>query len=201
MNYKQRIAIEQKNKRRLLAVNPHLDEGSGIYFLTRTDEQGFKFCYIGQSLHILTRLSQHLSGYQYIDISLKKHGLYSNENRYGWKVGFMYFNPEQLDEMEQKYIKQYALSGYQMRNSTSGSQGKGKTQIGEYKSPKGYRDGILQGRKNLARELLHIIEKHLEISLKADKQNNKVSQKALEKFWSLLKEGEEDGEETHTESE
>lgn len=38
-NLKRAKAIEQKNKQRLLAVNPNLDEGSGIYFLTREDEE------------------------------------------------------------------------------------------------------------------------------------------------------------------
>ena len=31
-------AIERKNEQKLLAVNPKLDNGSGIYFLTRVDE-------------------------------------------------------------------------------------------------------------------------------------------------------------------
>ena len=31
-------AIEQKNKQRLLTVNPNLNDESGIYFLTRVDE-------------------------------------------------------------------------------------------------------------------------------------------------------------------
>lgn len=31
-------AIEQKNKKRLLTVNPKLDDKSGIYFLARIDE-------------------------------------------------------------------------------------------------------------------------------------------------------------------
>jgi hypothetical protein len=87
--------------------------------------------------------------------------------------------------MEQKYIVQYAMSGYQLRNKTSGSQAVGKKQIDEYKPSKGYRDGILQGKKTLAKELSHIIEKHLEIGLKEGKENNKVSQKALEKFNQL----------------
>ena len=40
----------------------------------------------------------------------------------------------------------------------------------------------------LARELSHIIEKHLVVELKEEKKNNKVSIKALEKFNELLKE-------------
>lgn len=180
-------AIEAKNKKRLLSVNPHLSERSGIYFLLRVDENGIKYAYIGQAKHILTRLAQHLVGYQHIDISLKKHGLYSEDNEHGWKVGFLYFPLDQLDEKEQHYIRQYALNGYQLRNKTSGSQGEGKKQIDEYKPAKGYYDGLKQGRKNLAKELVNIIDKHLEIRLKPEKANNKVSIKAFEKFKELLK--------------
>ncbi len=35
-------AIERKNRERLLKVNPKLDDNSGIYFLTRTDEDGMR---------------------------------------------------------------------------------------------------------------------------------------------------------------
>lgn len=186
-NFQRAKAIEAKNKKRLLSVNPHLDERSGIYFLLRVDENGIKYAYIGQAKHILTRLAQHLEGYQHIDISLKKHGLYSEDNMHGWKVGFLYFPLDQLDEKEQHYIRQYALNGYQLRNKTSGSQGEGKKQIDEYKPAKGYYDGLKQGRKNLAKELVNIIDKHLEIRLKPEKANNKVSIKAFEKFKELLK--------------
>lgn len=187
-NFRQAKAIEAKNKKRLLAVNPKLDEQSGIYFLTREDEDGIKYAYIGQAKHILTRLAQHLVGYQHIDLSLKKHGLHSEDNIHGWKVGFLPFPVGELDEMEQEYIKLYAQYGYQLRNKTSGSQGEGKRQIDEYKPAKGYYDGIKQGKKTLARELSNIIQKHLEISLKPEKKNNKVSHKALEKFNDLLSE-------------
>lgn len=184
-------AIEQKNRKRLLEVNESLDDGSGIYFLTRTDENGIKYAYIGQAKHILARLAQHLVGYQHIDLSLKSHGLYSVENIYGWKIGFLHFPLEKLDEKEQYYIKQYAVNGYQLRNKTGGGQGKGKEKIDEYRPAKGYYDGLKQGRKNLARELSGIIEKHLVISLKSEKQGNKVSQKQYEKFMDLLKVGDE----------
>lgn len=184
-------AIEQKNRKRLLEVNESLDDGSGIYFLTRTDENGIKYAYIGQAKHILARLAQHLVGYQHIDLSLKSHGLYSVDNIYGWKIGFLHFPLEKLDEKEQYYIKQYAVNGYQLRNKTGGGQGKGKEKIDEYRPAKGYYDGLKQGRKNLARELSGIIEKHLVISLKSEKQGNKVSQKQYEKFMDLLKVGDE----------
>ncbi len=186
--FRQAKAIEQKNKKRLLEINKELDEQSGIYFLERTDEDGIRYAYIGQAKHILTRLAQHLVGYQHIDLSLKKHGLWSEENPHGWRVGFIHYAETELDEQEQHYIKQYAQYGYQLRNKTSGSQGAGKKQIDEYRPQKGYHDGIKQGKKTLARELSNIIEKHLVVSLKEEKKNNKVSLKALDKFNNLLSE-------------
>lgn len=189
-------AIEKKNRERILAVNPHVDEKSGIYFLTRTDEDGFRYAYIGQAVNLLLRLAGHLNGYQHIDLSIKSHGLYSTNNIYGWKIGFMHYPAEELDKWEQYWIKKYADGGYQLRNKTSGSQGEGKKQIADYKPPKGYRDGIQQGRINLARELSNIADKHLVISLKPEKQNNSISQKQYQKFMELLhmeKDGEESG--------
>lgn len=179
-------AIERKNEQKLLAVNPKLDNRSGIYFLTRVDENDIKYAYIGQAKHILTRLAQHLTSYQHIDLSLKKHGLYSEDNPYGWKIGFMHFPLSELDEKEQHYIKMYAQNGYQLRNKTAGGQGEGKSQIADYRPQKGYRDGLKQGRINLARELSSIAEKHLKIEIRDDKKNNKISQKQFEKFKELL---------------
>lgn len=185
-NYRKAMAIEAKNKKRILEINPHVDDGSGIYFLTRMDEDLIRYAYIGQAKHLLTRLAQHLSGYQHIDLSLRKHGLYTTDNIYGWKVGFLHFPAGQLDEMEQKYIRQYAQSGYQLRNKTAGGQGDGKKQIDDYRPAKGYRDGIEQGKRMLARELLSIAEKHLKIDLREDKRGNKISQKQYDKFMALI---------------
>lgn len=187
-NFRKSKAIEYKNKKRLMEANSELNEGSGIYFLTRTDEDGIRYAYIGQAKHILTRLAQHFVGYQHIDLSLRKHGLYVEGKQNGWKVGFLNFPISELDEKEQHYIKQYAQSGYQLRNKTSGSQGVGKKQIDEYRPQKGYHDGIKQGKKMLARELTNIISKHLVVNLKEEKKNNKVSIKAFEKFNNLLTE-------------
>lgn len=186
-------AIEQENKKRLLKLNPKLNDKSGIYFLLREDENGFKFAYVGQAKSVLQRLSSHLVGYeQHIDLSLRKHKLYSEDNPYGWRVEFLNFPESQLDEKEKYYIKLYADNGYQLRNVSLGGQGENRDSgsIGERKAPKGYLQGIQQGRKNLARELSNIAEKHLKIELRADKANNKVSQKQYEKFMDLLKVGE-----------
>jgi hypothetical protein len=97
--------------------------------------------------------------------------------------------------MEKYWILEYTKQGYQCRyNKTAGGQGEGKEQINEYKPPKGYRDGLSQGRKNLARELKSIIEKHLIVSIKPEKANNKVSQGQYSKFWDLLNTEEENTE-------
>lgn len=193
MTYKQRLAIQYKDRRRLLEINPTLTDESGIYILKREDEEGFKYAYIGQAKHVLSRLVQHLSGYQHIDLSIRKHGFWKLEdNPYGWKISAFRCDLEELDDLEKEYIKLYADRGYQLRNKTSGSQHEGKSQIDAYKPPKGYRDGLEQGRKNLARDLQHIINKHLVVQLRPEKQNNKVSQRQLDKFWELLgQEGEQ----------
>lgn len=195
MNYQNIVrakAIEQENKKRLLNLNPKLNDKSGIYFLLREDENGFKYAYIGQAKSVLQRLASHLVGYeQHIDLSLRKHKLYSEDNPYGWRVEFLNFPENQLDEKEKYYIKLYADKGYQLRNVSIGGQGENRDSgsIGEKKAPKGYLQGIQQGRKNLARELSNIAEKHLKIELREDKANNKVSQKQYEKFMDLLKVG------------
>lgn len=182
-------AIEQQNKKRLLEINPDLNEDSGIYFLLRTDEDEISYFYIGQAKHILTRLAQHLVGYQHIDLSLKKRGFYSSGNPFGWRIAFLNYPEDKLDEMEQYWILAYTRQGYQCRyNKTSGGQGEGKEKINEFRPQKGYHDGIKQGKKTLARELSHIIDKHLTVAIKPEKAGNKVSIKAMEKFNGLIDE-------------
>ena len=186
-NFRKAKAIEQKNKERLLKANPELNEDSGIYFLTRTDELGIRHAYVGLAHHVLTRLAQHLSNYQYIDNSIRKHGLYSEENPYGYKVNFLNCLENELEEKERYYITQYSLNGYQMKNRDTGG-GAGKKEIGDRKQPKTYREGIQAGKKSLARELSSIAEKHLKIEIRDDKKNNKISQRQFEKFKELLSE-------------
>ena len=177
--------MEREIKQRLLFINPKLNEQSGIYFLTREDEQGIKYAYIGQAKHILSRLAQHMTGYQHIDLSLKKHGLISNSNMFGWNVNFLNFPEELLDEKEQYYIKKYALGGYQLRNKTSGGQGSGKKQINDYQPGKTYRQGVEQGMKNASRDVAKLFEKHLNVSAKNNPPT--VNQmKAIDKFEKFL---------------
>ena len=191
-NIAQVKAIEKSNKQRLLKVNPKLNERSGIYFLLREDENNFKYAYIGQARSVLQRLCSHMSGYkQHIDLSLRKHKLYDKDNNpYGWRVEFLNFPISELDEKEKYYIKLYADKGYQLRNVSVGGQGSERDSgtIGERKPAKGYFQGILQGKRVLARELSSIAEKHLKIEIREDKANNKVSQKQFEKFKELMNE-------------
>ena len=94
MDYKklrQAKAIETTNRKRLMKINPKLDDGSGIYFLTRTDENEISYFYIGQAVHIIQRMCSHLTGYQHIDLSIKKRGFYSEENPFGWKINFIHY--------------------------------------------------------------------------------------------------------------
>jgi hypothetical protein len=188
-NVRKAFAIEAKSKKKLLEINPKLNDEPGIYFLTREDENGFLFGYVGQARHVLGRLAQHLAGYsQHIDLSIKKHKLWSEENPHGWKINFLNFPESELDEKETYYIKKYAMAGYQMRNVQTGGKSRGRTVIGEGKSTKGYRQGVQHGKKTLARELSDIASKHLQIRLRPDKVNNKTSQKMFEKFQTLMDE-------------
>lgn len=184
MTYQQIKAIEAKNKQRILSVNPSITEDSGIYILTR-EEGGFKFGYVGQAKHLLTRLAQHLSGYQHIGLSIKKHGLYNEQNPTGWKIEFVYCAQEDLDKTEQYYIYDYALAGYQMRNKTAGGQGEGKHGIADNRPAKGYHDGLKQGYENARREVKHLFDLHLKAVIKANK-SNKIQEKALLKFYDFI---------------
>lgn len=189
---RQAKAIESENRKRLLKLNPNLNDKSGIYFLLREDENGFKYAYVGQAKSVIQRLCSHMTGYnQHIDLSLRKHKLYSMDNPYGWRVEFMNFPESQLDEKEKYYIKLYADKGYQLRNVSVGGQGENRDSgsIGERKPPKTYTQGVMHGRKTMARDLSHIIDKHLVVSVRADKQGNKVSERQFEKFKELLSEG------------
>lgn len=184
MNYRQIKAIEKKNKERILKVCD-VPDISGIYILTR-EENGFKYAYVGQAKHLLSRLAQHLSGYQHIDLSLKKHGLYNEEeNPTGWKIKLVLMGEMFLDSQEQFYIKEYADKGYQLRNKTVGGQGEGKRSLDNQKASKGYHDGLKQGYKNAQKYVANLFEKHLNYSKKSDKPN-KNQDKAIDKFFEFL---------------
>ncbi len=186
MNYKKIYAIKKANEERILKVCPNCPNTSGIYFLLR-EENGFKFGYIGQAKHILSRLAQHLSGYQHIDLSIKKHGLWSEENSTGYKVHCLQFPESELDEKEQYFIKKYANAGYQMRNATSGSQGVGKKGLDNARPTRTYYDGLAQGYKNAQKEVAHLFDLHLDYTTKKQPPT-KLQEKAIQKFKDFLEE-------------
>lgn len=184
VNYRQIKAIEKKNKERILEIAPNIPDTSGIYVFVRY-ENNFKYAYVGQAKHLWTRVAQHLSGYQHIDLSIKKYGLFSNINPNGWNVRWKSVPEDKLNEAEQKYILEFANKGYQLRNKTSGSQGVGKYGIDDNKAPKGYYDGLKQGYKNAQRDVAKLFDKHLTFSKRSDKPN-KLQERALEKFKEFL---------------
>jgi hypothetical protein len=183
MDFKQIKAIEHANKKRLKSIFGDIPDTSGIYILTRK-ENGFKYAYIGQAKHILTRLAEHLRGFQHIDLSIKKHGLMSLENPNGWDINFIRCELSELDAREQYFIKQYANGGWQLRNKTAGGQGEGKVEIAETRPRKTYREGLAQGYANAQRDIKKLFEKNLRYEINGNSNKNK--EKSLEKFKNFL---------------
>lgn len=188
-NYKQIYAIKAEREGRIKKICPNIPYSSGIYVFYRTDEAQIRRAYCGQAINLCERCASHLGEYDHIALSLKKHGFYSGENPHGWKLAFKTCPKSELDEREVATIKSFADDGFQMYNVTAGSQSIGKLVTGQYKQPKTYSQGVQQGRKNLAKELSNIADKHLVISLKPEKSGNKVSERQFEKFKELLKMG------------
>ena len=187
-NYRKIYAMKAEREKRIKAICPGIPYSSGIYAFYRTDEAGIRRAYVGQAVNLCERCASHLAEYDHIALSLKKHGLYSEDNPYGWKLAFKTCPKSDLDEREVATIKSFADDGFQMYNITAGSQSTGKLVTGQYKPPKTYRQGIQAGKLSLARELSSIAEKHLKIEIREDKKNNKVSQKQFEKFMELMNE-------------
>ena len=182
MNYRQRYTLINKYKQKWLELNPKIPNASGIYILER-EENGFKYCYVGQSLHILQRLCEHMLGYQHIDISLKKRGLYSKNNLQGWQVSYIEIPKEDLDYQEQCFIKHYAMQGYQLRyNKTGGGQYDKKGF--EQEQTNGYYKGLKQGKIATLRQIKVYFDKYLDFVIKGD--TNKIKQRKLEEFMELL---------------
>ena len=183
MNIRQRFAKLNSYKNKLLKYNPHIPNISGIYILVRK-EDGFKYAYIGQAKHILTRLAEHLMGYQHIDNSLRNHGLYAEDNKGGWQIEWIPYPESELNEKEKMFIRKYAEAGYQLRNKTAGGQDKGKFAIAEQKSPKGYRDGVEYGEIKSQRKVKEYFDKYLDYSIKG--KPNKVKERKFAEFGEYI---------------
>lgn len=176
----------KEKKELLLSAYPYLKDESGIYVFLRIDEIGIKHAYVGQAKHILTRLAQHLCGYeQHIDNSLRKYGLYSVKNPYGWSITCKYFPESALDNQERYYIKLFANSGHQLKNKLSGGQDGGRIAFTETKPARTYRDGIEAGYKKAQKEVAKLFEVNLAYSING--AENERKRKALQKFEDFLK--------------
>ena len=165
-------AKQQTTRQRIVKLCPSINDNSGIYIFTRTDENGIRYAYVGQAKHLLSRCAQHLLGYQHIDLSIKKHGLFSDKNEYGYKLEYINYPESQLDDYEREYIQKYASLGYQLRNATLGGQDSGKEVI-DSKTPKGYHDGLKQGYENARKEIKELFSKYLMVSVKNEEDTFK----------------------------
>lgn len=188
-NYKQIFAMKKQNEEKIKKLCPEATDAPGIYVFWRIDENEFKRAYIGQARCLIKRMAEHLSGYQHIDLSIKKHKFYDEENNLtGYHIEVIKECAEEfLDEEEQYWIKAYADMGYQMLNKTIGSQGKGKAGLNEGRAPKGYRDGVVQGRKNTQKEIKELFDKYLTYDIKG--KSNKIKQRKYDEFTAFLNEG------------
>ena len=181
-NYKQIWAKKQASEKKILTVCPDIPNKSGIYVFYR-EEKGIHFAYVGQARYLKSRCAEHLLGYQHIDNSIKKHGLYCDLNPNGYKIWYKECPQEQLDEMEQYYIKVFANKGYQLKNKTIGGQGEGKDGLENGREPKGYRDGLKQGYENCRKEIIVMFEKYLNY---APKSTGKIAERKLQEFRDFL---------------
>lgn len=184
VNYKQIFARQRQCEEILKKACPNLRHESGIYFLTR-EENNIKYAYLGKGVDVCKRMCSHLMGYsQRIDISLRKRGLYSNSNELGWKLNVMYFPKELLDEKERYYITQYIENKFVMYNIESGGT-LNKEIIGERKPPKTYTQGVEYGEKKAIRRVKEFFDKYLDYGIK--EPSNKVKERKKKEFEELLK--------------
>lgn len=204
VNYRYIFAKKKRNEERILKLCPDAPKSSGIYLFYRTSEQGFKNCYIGQATtNLLQRMANHLEGYDtHIDKSLRKYGLYDEiKNPYGYKCKVLCLCPkEECNDKEVYYIKKFADEGWQLKNTTGGSQGEGKFGIDENKASKGYYQGVAYGENRAVKRIKIFFDKYLDYSIKGEP--NKIKERKLQEFTDYLykveepkKENEDGGEE------
>ena len=189
-NYRKIMAIRKANEDKIRKMCSDVDNSSGIYVFWREDANMIKHAYVGQARDLLKRLGEHLSGYkQHIDLSIKKYKLYDEEtNPTGYHVDIIEkCDDAQLDDREKYWIKWYADNAYQMKNVSLGGQGSSNNgDINERKPTKGYREGLINGRKKAIKEVAKFFEKNL--TYRMTEPVTKQKQNALKKFESMLAE-------------
>jgi hypothetical protein len=163
---------------------PSIDNKSGVYFYTRTDlVTGEKFAYIGLAKRLLARCCQHMLGYQHIDISIRKRGLYSKENEGGWKLNCLHFPEHLIEEKERFYIEQYQKANVTLLNIEGGGR-QGKVDIAERKPTKTYTDGLSQGDKRTKRKVKEYFDKYLDFQVRLP--SNKIKERKYNEFKEWL---------------
>ena len=187
-NYKEIFDRQRANEEKVKKLCQRASHQSGIYCFYRVSEQGIKHAYVGLARKsLLTRLAQHLEGYNsHIDLSIRKYGLYDfDTNPYGYKIEIVCFcKPNECEEKEQYWIKEFANKGWQLKNTESGGL-KGKFDINERKSGKTYTQGVLYGEKKAIKQISELFDKYLDCVIK--EPSNKIKERKLKEFEDLLK--------------
>lgn len=189
INYRKLFTIQSEIERTLRKACPKINEGSGIYFLLRYDpEEDKNYGYIGLGVNLLRRMISHIQGYQQrIDISLKKRGLWSEDNPNGWKLNVLNFPREELEEKEKFYIDLYLKNGYTLLNKESGGS-TGKFLINERKPAKTYTQGVAYGTLKTKRKVKEFFDKYLDFVVK--QPSTKIKERKFAEFGEFLKGGE-----------
>lgn len=188
VNYRQIFAKKKALEDKILKLCPDADKSSGIYLFYRISAEGFKNAYVGQATtNLIQRMASHLNGYDtHIDKSLRKYGLYDAiKNPYGYKCKILErCRAEECNERETIWIKKFADDGWQLKNTTGGSQGEGKFNISENKQSKGYYEGVAMGKEKTRLKVKEYFDKYLDYSIK-DKPN-KIKERKLQEFSDFL---------------
>lgn len=189
MELKQRFAILNDKKKLIKSICPEITNESGIYCFYRTNEDGVDCCYIGQAKNLLTRTAQHLMGrQQHIDKSLYVHKLYTEDNKFGWKLTVLQkCGLDELDYLEQHYIKLYSnIENVKVYNVTGGGQFDKKADIGERQQTKlkSYKNGKNLGYDKAKDYVKTMFDKYLEFEVKG--KTNKTKERKLQEFKEWL---------------
>lgn len=174
--------MKEEDEKRIKTIAPNMQNKSGIYVWYRPI---YKF-YAGQSVSLVDRSVSHLEQHDHLGLSIKKHGLYSEDNPLGWKLTYFYCDKEELDELEKQTIARWNVGENITYNITAGGQCEGKEYIQDIKPAKKYKDGIKQGEKNAKSLVREMFNKYLDISIKG--KSNKVKERKLQEFMKWLEE-------------
>lgn len=181
-NYRVRMARELAENNKLKKMGYFVPKTSGIYIFARNEQ----FAYIGQAKDLQRRIIDHIISYnQHIDISLKKRGLFNQDNAKGWLLTWEECSSDELDSKEREYIAEWLDKGATLYNITSGGQDAGKTDINQRKPSKTYKQGVEYGREQERAKMRQFFEKYLDVTIKGTP--NKIKEKKLQEFLEMMK--------------